>query len=165
MKRLAFAAAVLMVLAASAPVAATSATTVVADLEGRPISTQSIPDYYCHDGDFPLIHCFRTAGKLEAALTAKTTMSPLAVTGTDYVVVFSSPSYAGSYFYVSQDYDALAIVGWNDRIRSYRGLNGSNGVFWTDWFASGAGQYFCCNQTVPVLSATFDQQFSSVYRR
>lgn len=161
MFRLAFAAAVLMVAASSVPVAAASPQ-VVADLEGKPLKTSSIPDYYCHDRDFPLIHCYRTSAGLQSALAAPAGLS--ALSSTDYVVVYSSPTYAGSYFYVSQDYDALAVVGWNDRIRSYRGVNGASGSFWTDWFESGTGQLFCCNQTVPVLSATFDHQFSSVYR-
>jgi hypothetical protein len=164
MKRLAFAAAVLMVAAASSPVAGASPESVVADLEGRRIGTESIPDHFCHDRDYPQIHCFKTASKLEVALGAAT-RSASAVAAADYVVVFSSPTYAGSYFYVSQNYDALAVVGWNDRIRSYRGLNSGKGIFWTDWLMSGTSQAFCCNQTVPVLSSTFDHQFSSVYRR
>ncbi|MHB8958172.1 MAG: hypothetical protein ACYDAN_00910 [Candidatus Limnocylindrales bacterium] len=163
MKKLALVAAVLMMVATTGPVAA-AGPQVTADLEGRPIQTDRIPDYFCHDRDFPQIHCYRTASRLDAALASGAT-GPLALTGSsDYVVVFSSPSYAGSYFYVSHNYDVLAIVGWNDRIRSYRGLNGASGSFWTDWFESGAGQLFCCNQTVPVLSPTFDSQISSVYR-
>lgn len=163
MKKLALAAAVLMVAATTRPVAA-AGPQVIADLEGKPIPTDRIPDYFCHDRDFPQIHCYRTASRLDAALgTATSSPSPLAGSA-DYVVVFSSPSYAGSYFYISQNYDALAVVGWNDRVRSYRALNGASGSFWTDWFENGTGQLFCCSQTVPVLSATFDRQFSSVYR-
>jgi hypothetical protein len=165
MKRLAFVAALLMLASSAWPAAAASPDTVVADLEGTSITVESVPDHFCYDHDFPRIHCFKTSASLKASLDAATSSAPSAVAATDYVVVFSSPSYAGSYMYISQDYDALAVVGWNDRVRSYRALNGARGIFWTDWFQSGTGQSFCCNQTVPVLSATFDRQFSSVYRR
>lgn len=164
MKRLAFAAALVLFAAVGAPTAAADPGTVIADVDGRPISADKIPDYFCHDRQFPQIHCFKTSARLQEAL-ATSARSSAALAATDYVVVFSSPSYAGSYFYISQNYDALVVVGWNDRIRSYRALNGDLGIFWTDWLANGTGQTFCCNQTVPILSTTFDHQISSVYRR
>ena len=163
--------ALLLVGAAGAPpAAASSPVTVVADLEGAPIPASQIPDWFCHDRDFPLVHCFRAAASLESARAALDSPAAAAsgVTASlssDYVVVYSSTLYAGSYMYVSQDYDALAIVGWNDRIRSYRGLNAGLGTFWTDWFAGGSRLDFCCNAQAPSLSGTFDRAISSVYRR
>ena len=66
--------------------------------------------------------------------------------------------------YVSQNYDILALVGWNDRIRSYRGVNSGQGTFWTDWYQTGIGINFCCNTWVPGLASDLDKAFSSVYR-
>lgn len=63
----------------------------------------------------------------------------------DYVIVYSATSYAGSYMYISQDYDMLALVGWNDRIRSYKAVNSALGTFWTDWFGNGSRLDFCCD--------------------
>jgi hypothetical protein len=149
-----------------------------AELEGRPIPVREIPNHYCEDSRFPLITCFRTAAALEAAIRAESaagsegdldsTAEGMAITSLatgNYVIVYSSTSWLGSYMYISQDYDALALVGWNDRIRSYRGLNSGLGSFWTDWYGTGAGFNFCCNQQQASLSSTFDRAISSVYRR
>lgn len=81
------------------------------------------------------------------------------------MVVFASTDATGASMYLSQNRDTLALVGWNDRIRSYRGLNGAGGVFWTGWFASGSSLSFCCNAVDPSLPATFDQAITSAYRR
>jgi hypothetical protein len=144
-----------------------------ADLEGTSIAAADVGRYFCHDRAFPAIHCYRTAAALEralagkgAAVTAQTGgVTAAAIPAGTYVTIYSAPSYAGSYMYVTQNYDTLAIVGWNDRIRSYKAKNALLGTFWTDWFANGARQDFCCNSQVPYLTATFDQQITSVYRR
>ena len=149
--------------AAGGPIGA--AVIVEADVEGVAIRPSQVPDVYCHDRDFPRIHCYRTADRLEAALAPSGGAGYAATASGDYVVIYSSTSYAGGYMYISQNYDALFVVGWNDRIRSYRSINGGLGRFWTDWYAGGYNLDFCCNTIVPSLSATFDRQISSVYRR
>ncbi len=145
---------------------ADDAVSIQAVLDGRPIRPMLVSNYYCHDHNFPLIKCFSSAGALEAALrTDAADMGVAAASASDYVLVFSGTGYSGSYMYISQDYSALFFVGWNDRIRSYRGQNYGQGTFWTDWYASGTGQDFCCNVTMPYLPANLDKAFSSVYRR
>lgn len=148
----------------AAPVAG-AGPVVRADVEGKPIAVDQIPNYYCHDHAFPVIHCFRTPVALEAAIATAPTFDALASGAGDYVIMYSGQTYSGSYMFVSQDYPILALVGWNDRVRSYRGLNSALGTFWTDWYASGMRTDFCCNVVVPGLAAGFDQAFSSVYRR
>lgn len=151
---------------AAAPVAGGTPSKVTADLDGVAISVDQVPEHFCYDRDFPVIHCFATPGGLEAAFEDLDRANVAeAVTATDCVIVYSSTYYAGSYLYISQDYDTLVTVGWNDRIRSYRGLNSELGRFWTDWFRNGTALDFCCNSNVPSLSATFDQKITSVYRR
>jgi hypothetical protein len=163
--RLVILSAVVMSLAVT-PVRAASPAEIAADLEGVPIAVEQIPDFFCHDRDYPTIHCFTSARRLEATLRGPGTgFAPAAVAAVDYVIVYSLTYYAGSYLYISQDYDTLALVGWNDRIRSYRGLNSELGRFWTDWFHGGTALDICCNAFVPSLSATFDQKITSVYRR
>ena len=139
---------------------------VSADLDGVSIPVVEIADHYCHDHDFPVIHCYATADGLSAALRRGDVKAGSAATvmSTDYVIVYSGQSYSGAYMYISQDYDTLVIVAWNDRIRSYRSLNGSSGVFWTDWYRSGFGLSFCCGSAATWLSTTFDRQITSVYR-
>lgn len=160
--------AALLVVSLAGPVRADSGgdITVRADLDGVPIAVSDIPDFFCHDRDFPAIHCFATAIALERDLASlDAAAGPLAATASDYVVVYSELAYGGSSMHVSQDYNTLVVVGWNDRIRSCRGLNGARGVFWTDWFATGDDLAFCCNVLDPSLPAAFDRKITSVYRR
>jgi hypothetical protein len=145
-------------------VQAASAPYIRADLEGRTIKASEISTYYCHDRAFPLIHCFSTASRLEAALATTSLAAAAAFGPADYVTIYSDPSYAGSYMHLSQNYDTLFWVGWNDRVRSFKARNGAAGTFWTDWYGTGYGLGFCCDQTTPYLSATFDNAITSVYR-
>ena len=140
-----------------------------ADLEGRPIDPAQASSYYCHDFDYPQIHCFSTPSELEAAVAESVSPSTqgvvvAAVTASDYVTVYSSPSYAGSFAHLSQNYDALATIGWNDTISSYKARNNRTGSFFEHWFAGGAKRNFCCNQNVPTLPSGVDNTFSSVYQ-
>jgi len=146
------------------PAAQAAEPRVAADVEGQAIAVEAIPDYYCTDRDFPLIHCYKTARRLDAAMQQTSSVSGMSTSASDYVVIYSGQTYSGSYMYVSQNYDILALVGWNDRIRSYRGVNSGRGVFWTDWYRTGIGIPFCCNTWVPALAADVDRAFSSVYR-
>jgi hypothetical protein len=140
-----------------------------ADLEGRPIDPAQASSYFCHDFDYPQIHCFVTPFELEAAVAQPVMASSQGVViaafgPSDYVTVYSSPSYAGSFAHLSQSYDALATIGWNDTISSYRARNSRTGTFYQHWFAGGTAKNFCCNQNVPSLPSGVDNTFSSVYR-
>lgn len=152
------------VLGASPP---TGSATIVADLEGRPIKAAAISNYYCHDFDFPAIHCYGTPDRLKGAEAARAS-SGLATTAAfgpnDYVTIFDGPTYSGAFMDVSQNYDALFSIGWNDRITSFKARNSASGEFWTDWFASGFGRSFCCNVWVASLPSGQDNAFSSLYR-
>jgi hypothetical protein len=78
--------------------------------------------------------------------------------------VYSNPGYGGSFAHLSQSYDALATIGWNDTISSYKARNSRTGSFYEHWFAGGSKKTFCCNQNVPSLPSGVDNTFSSVYR-
>lgn len=141
---------------------------IVADVDGRPIKPAEISRYYCHDFDFPRIHCFAAGDRLRDAERARiATRSTLqtSVAANVFLTIFDGPNYSGAFMDVSQNYDALWTIGWNDRISSYKGRNLAKGDLWTDWFASGNGRLFCCNTNVASLAAGFDNAFSSVYRR
>ncbi len=140
-----------------------------ADLDGRPINPARSSSYFCHDFDFPQIHCFSTPGGLEAAVAQPASASlqgsvAAAFGPNDYVTVYSSPGYAGSFAHLAQNYDVLATIGWNDTISSYRARNNRKGTFFEHWFAGGSTKKFCCNQNVPSLPAGVDNSFSSVYQ-
>ncbi len=145
-----------------------SATAIVtADVNGRMIKIASIAQYHCHDFDFPRIHCFQTAAELEGAKLAQSTtlaaISPSFAAG-DYVTIFDGQVYSGGAMDLSQSYDALFSIGWNDRVSSYKDRNNVSGTFWTDWFSSGTARNFCCNTNVSSLPSNLDNAFSSVYR-
>ncbi len=136
-----------------------------ADLDGKPIPLISVGEYHCHDLDFPVIHCFRTAEARDVALGA--VRAPAGATAAAaavvYVTFYEHSSYGGASIAASQDYDILATIGWNDRISSYKGRNSETGRFYVDWFGGGANDSFCCNQWVSSLGS-FNDAFSSVYR-
>jgi len=129
----------------------------VATLDGHPLKLSEVADWYCDDFSYPLITCFSDPNTLTVRDTAI-----LATTSIEYVTIYDFTTYTGSFMHVSQDYTVLASIGWNDRISSFVAKNGLDGHFFTDWFYSGTGYYFCCNQNVPSLGS-FDNTFSSVH--
>jgi hypothetical protein len=157
----------LLALAGQATADPGSEAVIVADLEGIPIAAGEVSRYFCHDRAFPSIHCFATAGALEQELaTAESAaVGTMVASAADYVQIYAGTDRTGASMVVSQDYDTLFVVGWNDRIRSYRGLNSARGFFWTDWYATGSSLAFCCNVVDLTLPATFDRAITSVYRQ
>ncbi len=129
-----------------------------ADLDGQPIALRDVGNWYCEDFAYPRIHCYSSSKALESA------MAPiLSTTSVNYVLVFDYSGFGGSYMYMSADYTVLALIGWNDRISSFWGLNGQDGHFFTDWFYGGNSWYFCCNDQASYLG-NFDNSFSSVHQ-
>jgi hypothetical protein len=134
-----------------------------ADLDGKPIALVEVGDHYCHDLDFPAIHCFSDPKTLESNTTISARqVSAAAGTGV-YATVYEYTGFQGSYMHMSQNYTCLACIGWNDRISSYVAKNSQSGNFYKDWFYGGTVYGFCCNQQLPGLGS-FDNTFSSVYR-
>lgn len=135
-----------------------------ADLEGKPIALRSVAQHHCHDVDAPVIRCFRTAGERDASVVASTARVEGALAAAViYVTMYDGSAYGGASMAVSQDYDVLATIGWNDRVSSYKARHAETGTFFTDWFAGGAADAFCCNHWVPSLGSSNDL-FSSLYR-
>jgi hypothetical protein len=141
----------------TAPAASAAKAEVSADLDGQPIRVVEISKYHCHDLDYPRIHCFRTAAERAAAPSVAAAL--LAVT---YVTIWDGAMFAGASMDISQDYDALVTIGWNDRIGSFKARNSRTGRFFIDWFGGGTGLSFCCNQSVSSLGSN-NNAFSSVY--
>ena len=75
----------------------------------------------------------------------------------DYVTVYSGSGYAGSFAHLSQNYDALAMIGWNDTISSYRARNNRRGPSYQHWFAGGSTKQFAA-MNVPSLPVGRRQQ-------
>jgi hypothetical protein len=138
--------------------AASGPDALAAYLDGRPIKPVEVGGYYCDDFSYPVINCFSDPKRLETRVG-----SILAATAITYVVIYDYTGYAGAYMYVSEDYSILALIGWNDRVSSLRGVNSQFGQFFTDWFYGGTAWTFCCNSQYASLG-NFDNSFSSVRR-
>lgn len=140
--------------------------TIVADLDGRRISVDEIPNWYCHDLDYPLIHCYTTAAELEAALDDAAGPEGLAGASAPvpYVYVYGDAGTLGPSTAISEPWDNLSWIGWNDKISSFKALNGLSGHFATDAYNSGRlYPTFCCNTVVTWVGDFWNDQFSSVY--
>jgi hypothetical protein len=137
---------------------------VAATLDGQPIPATSIAMHHCHDLEFPIIRCFRKAADRDLAASAEVGIAGIeSVTAIAFVTMYDGSGFSGSSFLVSQNYDVLATIGWNDRVSSFKGRNSETGRFYVDWFAGGGSWAFCCNQQTASLG-NFDNTFSSVYR-
>lgn len=142
-----------------------------ADLDGKPIDLEDVGSWYCHDFDYPAIHCFSDPARLDAAsMAARSSLLEgalangdlaAALSGGTYVTVFEFAGFQGSSMQMSENYSVLSLIGWNDRISSYKVRNSASGVFFVDWLYSGSQWGFCCNQEVENLNA-YDNTFSSV---
>ena len=129
-----------------------------ATLDGKPIPLEEVGKYFCDDFAYPEISCFSTRLLAGARATLVTLL-----TSVDYVSIFDLANYGGAYMNVSQDYSALALIGWNDRIGSFKGRNSETGSFFVDWFYNGTQWAFCCNTQTPSLGA-YNNSFSSIIR-
>ena len=130
---------------------------VSAYLDGRPISVSEVSKHYCDDFSFPVIQCS------SLALGAHVRSLLATAVGVDYATIYDYPYYGGGFMHVSQDYTALLLVGWNDKISSFKGRNSESGRFWTNWFGGGTLWGFCCNQNVGSLGQ-YNNTFSSMHR-
>jgi len=135
-----------------------------ADLAGAPIALADVGSYYCHDLNYPRIHCFARAQDLEVslALVQATQMAqPLGATSAQYLKLFDLSGYAGVYIYLSANYNDLGVIGWNDRVSSYVGVNSLAFGMWTNVNMTGNGLLGCCNQHAATLPSLYDNQISS----
>ncbi len=138
--------------------AADSAPALSAFLDGRPIALVDVSKYYCDDFSYPVIQC-----SVSALVTSSRALVVSLLTSVDYVTVFADVSYGGAFMNVSQDYTVLGLIGWNDRISSFKARNGETGTFYVDWFYSGSDWPFCCNTQQSSLGG-YDNLFSSMQR-
>ncbi len=149
-----------LLMGAAAPVSgrvAEEQVALTADLDGKPMPLVDVGKWYCHDFDYPAIHCFSdpkdVMGSPDVALAA---------TGVVYVTVYEFTTYQGGFMHMSENYSMLSLLGWNDRISSFQVKNSMSGSFWGDWLYTGLRYNFCCNQGVGSLG-TLNDTFSSVF--
>ena len=128
-----------------------------ATLDDKPIPLEDVGKYYCDDFAYPEIRCSRSRALPDARALL---VGLLAV---DYVTIYDQANFGGAYMNMSQDYSVLAVIGWNDRISSFKARNSETGTFYTDWFYGGGPWSFCCNGQAANLGGA-NNTFSSVLR-
>jgi hypothetical protein len=135
-------------------------------LDHGSIPLTTVHSYYCHDLEFPRISCFRTSSDLRAdeATVTSSGVSILSATALPYVRIFQDASFTGPWTDLSQNYDNLGSIGWNDRISSIKSLNSTAGNFWTDAVHSGWLYSFAAGAWVYYVGDAWNDHFSSVYR-
>jgi hypothetical protein len=153
--------------------------TIRADLNGRPIPPSQVGQWYCHDFDYPLIRCFRTAAELDAAVASlgyqplgpRTSTSdgvdpasPTGVLAVSYVHVYVDANYQGNSAYFSVNYANLGLIGWNDKISSFVGLDSATGQFFESVNYTGFIFGWCCNSAVSYVGNSSNDRFSAVRR-
>ena len=76
------------------------------------------PSIFCDDFSYPEIHCSTS----RLLIDTRAALNSL-LTSVDYVTIFDGNSFSGAYMNVSQNYSALVLIGWSDRIRSSKVRN------------------------------------------
>ncbi len=136
-----------------------------ATLDGRLIAPNQVARYDCHDRDYPVIRCFRTASELAADEqtpgSATASASPLLVGA--FVRFYQDAYYGGSYFDAYNAYADLSPIGWNDIISSFTPLNGGHPLWWQNANYSGV-MWDWGTAAEPTLGNANDQ-ISSVAKR
>jgi hypothetical protein len=127
-------------------------------LDGKSIPLADVSRYYCDDFNYPVIQCSTSELVAEARATQTSLLAAV-----EYVTVYQHAFYAGSWMNVSQDYSALFLIGWDDRISSFKARNSETGRFFTDWLYGGSIWSFCCNQQQTSLGG-YNDTFSSIAR-
>jgi hypothetical protein len=156
------AAGLLVGLALAVPVS--SAEGLRATLDGKAISLKAAGSLSCHDLDYPVLTCFRTAVELEAALKAPARGSGITALTLDagYVVVYEHGQFGGAAQALSQDYSYLGTIGWNDRVSSLKSF-GASGHFTENSPTGGFTYYFGTSTQVAYVGDTYNDKFSALF--
>jgi hypothetical protein len=155
------------ILAAAAPPLASAAEPVRATLDGEQVSLEQARTLSCHDFDYPVLTCFRTASEMLAAAAVSARhqgsgAATLLAASAPYVVVYVDGAYGGAARAISQSYAYLSDIGWNDCISSLRSY-GAAGYF-TDNSPSGGFVYrFYGTTQVSYVGDAYNDKFSAVY--
>jgi len=153
---------------AALPVAATDGVQV--ELEGVSIPRTDAAKYHCHDRDYPVVRCFRTpqardrdgATAEPLGLDAKLATSVQATSSLFYVTFYEHANYLGASFTTSAQIGDLGVLGWNDRISSFKSLSGQRPKWWQDNNYLGTSWQWAAGAHVANVGDGANDRFSSV---
>jgi hypothetical protein len=133
---------------------------------GKQIALMQVAQFHCHDASFPVIECFDTALErdLDFAVTPSGVTSEAVSNAptASYVTWFDAINYGGSSFTASVSYSDLGVLGWNDRISSFKSLNGGRPKWWRDTGFLGTAWRWPAGAQVPNVGTDANDQWSSV---
>lgn len=134
---------------------------------GHEIPLTEVSNHHCHDAMYPLIQCFASAHERDsdlASLANETTGAAGAAVATlsSYVTWYDATNYGGSSFTASTSYADLSTISWDNKISSFKSLNGGRPKWWQNTNFSGTSWHWLAGAQVPDVGSTANDQFSSV---
>lgn len=111
-----------LILATGMPSSAGGPEQPVALLDGRSIPLSEVSRFHCHDRDAPTIRCFSTSAERDRDLD--TGAAGLMDADQPFVTVYRDEDYHGNSLVIYDPIRNLGVYGWNDRITSFKSLNG-----------------------------------------
>lgn len=107
-------------------------------LDGQRIDGREAADFYCHDRDYPVIRCFRTPADRAAEQDRSARAPDASIVGSvgpasllsPYVRWYRDANLSGPSFEAYVYEPDLAAIGWDNRISSFRPLNGGHPLWW-----------------------------------
>lgn len=135
--------------------------------EGQAIPLSEVAAHHCHDAAYPVIECFLTAADRDVDLAspeAADTLgaAPSVATATNYVTWYDLTNYGGSSFTASTSYANLGAISWDNKISSFKSLNGGRPKWWQNTNFTGTTWRWLAGAQVPDVGAGAANQFSSV---
>lgn len=154
-----------LVTAVTAPKA--EAASIVATLAGHAIPLAQVGRLACHDFDYPIIRCFGSVERLDAAVAARlasgTELVPASATSTGYVVVYENVAYGGANpKTLSANVAWLSDIGWNDKISSFKSF-GATGTFYENSPNGGFAYPYGSTTQVSNVGPAYNDKFSAFY--
>jgi hypothetical protein len=145
-----------------------------ATLNGEPIALVEVGQNHCHDFAYPRYTCFRTERERDRDMArflganAVRRLAPGAVTGAlgtqsvNYVLFFETRDYAGYSSVASNPVPDLSVVGWSNRISSFKSTNGGRPKWWDGTNYGGSNWQWGVSVWVPYVGDTANERFTSV---
>jgi hypothetical protein len=145
-----------------------------ATLEGKPLALVDVANYYCHDFAYPRYTCFRTAGERDRDLDSASAPGAVrrfrvgSITGTlgtqsvNYVLFFEHSDYAGSSLVLSNPTPDLGVLGWSNRISSFKSTNGGRPKWWDSTSYTGTPWQWGTSAWVAYVGNDANDRFTSV---
>jgi hypothetical protein len=134
--------------------------------EGRRMDPSAVGRFHCHDIDHPRLRCFSSPRRRDADAARRIrrlSADPRRATRADaYVRLYEHQQFQGASVLLSVAYPDLGVIGWSDRVTSFKSVNWGSGTFFRHIQMDGATYPFCCNSAVANVGGAYNDTFSSV---